>query len=115
MTAEAHAVGLRDLRHHTSEALARVRHGETTLVRIEIARVVARAASALLPATWCLGSHRSHVRHGEGARRWLSSARWSLEALQQLRYSLRRHVKDHRDVPAGEALLLELPSNFPRP
>src|ERR1039458_6104189 len=27
--ADAHAVGLRDLRHHTSEVLARVRHGET--------------------------------------------------------------------------------------
>ena len=29
MTADAHAVGLRDLRHHTSDVLARVRHGET--------------------------------------------------------------------------------------
>src|ERR1700743_1097559 len=27
--AEQHSVGLRDLRHHTSEVLARVRHGET--------------------------------------------------------------------------------------
>jgi prevent-host-death family protein len=27
-TSETHAVGLRDLRHHTSEVLARVRHGE---------------------------------------------------------------------------------------
>jgi prevent-host-death family protein len=26
--AEMHTVGLRDLRHHTSEVLARVRHGE---------------------------------------------------------------------------------------
>jgi len=29
MTADSHVVGLRDLRHHTSEVLARVRHGET--------------------------------------------------------------------------------------
>lgn len=29
LTADSHAVGLRDLRHHTSEVLARVRHGET--------------------------------------------------------------------------------------
>lgn len=27
--ADSHAVGLRDLRHRTSEVLARVRHGET--------------------------------------------------------------------------------------
>ena|ERR1022692_1199728 len=27
--AETHSVGLRDLRHHTSEVLSRVRHGET--------------------------------------------------------------------------------------
>ena len=29
MAADTHAVGLRDLRHRTSEVLARVRHGET--------------------------------------------------------------------------------------
>ena len=29
MVADAHAVGLRDLRHHMSEVLARVRRGET--------------------------------------------------------------------------------------
>lgn len=41
MTAEAHAVGLRDLRHHTSEVLARVRHGETIDVT-EHGRLIAR-------------------------------------------------------------------------
>jgi prevent-host-death family protein len=41
MTAEAHSVGLRDLRHHTSEVLARVRHGETIDVT-EHGRLIAR-------------------------------------------------------------------------
>jgi prevent-host-death family protein len=42
MTAnDAHAVGLRDLRHHTSEVLARVRHGETVDVT-EHGRLIAR-------------------------------------------------------------------------
>jgi prevent-host-death family protein len=41
VTAEAHAVGLRDLRHHTSEVLARVRHGETIDVT-EHGRLIAR-------------------------------------------------------------------------
>jgi prevent-host-death family protein len=41
MTAEAHAVGLRDLRHHTSEVLARVRRGETIDVT-EHGRLIAR-------------------------------------------------------------------------
>jgi prevent-host-death family protein len=41
MSAEAHAVGLRDLRHHTSEVLARVRHGETIDVT-EHGRLIAR-------------------------------------------------------------------------
>ncbi len=41
MTADAHAVGLRDLRHHTSEVLARVRHGETIDVT-ERGRLIAR-------------------------------------------------------------------------
>src|SRR6516225_8609808 len=43
MVAEPHAVGLRDLRHHTSEVLARVRHGETVDVTDHgqlIARIV---------------------------------------------------------------------------
>jgi len=41
MAAEAHAVGLRDLRHHTSAVLARVRHGETIDVT-EHGRLIAR-------------------------------------------------------------------------
>ena len=41
MAAEPHAVGLRDLRHHTSEVLARVRHGETVDVT-EHGRLIAR-------------------------------------------------------------------------
>ena len=41
MTADAHAVGLRDLRHHTSVVLARVRHGETIDVT-EHGRLIAR-------------------------------------------------------------------------
>jgi prevent-host-death family protein len=40
-TADAHVVGLRDLRHHTSEVLARVRHGETIDVT-EHGRLIAR-------------------------------------------------------------------------
>jgi len=45
MTAEAHAVGLRDLRHHTSEVLARVRHGETIDIT-EHGRLIARIVPA---------------------------------------------------------------------
>jgi prevent-host-death family protein len=41
MAADAHAVGLRDVRHHTSEVLARVRHGETIDVT-EHGRLIAR-------------------------------------------------------------------------
>ena len=41
MTADAHVVGLRDLRHHTSEVLARVRRGETIDVT-EHGRLIAR-------------------------------------------------------------------------
>lgn len=41
MAAEEHAVGLRDLRHHTSEVLARVRHGETIDVT-DRGRLIAR-------------------------------------------------------------------------
>jgi prevent-host-death family protein len=41
MSAGADAVGLRDLRHHTSEVLARVRHGETIDVT-EHGRLIAR-------------------------------------------------------------------------
>lgn len=36
-----HTVGLRDLRHHTSEVLARVRHGETVDIT-EHGRLIAR-------------------------------------------------------------------------
>jgi prevent-host-death family protein len=38
---DMHAVGLRDLRHHTSEVLARVRHGETIDIT-EHGRLIAR-------------------------------------------------------------------------
>ncbi|WP_026311127.1 type II toxin-antitoxin system Phd/YefM family antitoxin [Parafrankia elaeagni] len=40
-TSGEHAVGLRELRHHTSEVLARVRHGETIDVT-EYGRLIAR-------------------------------------------------------------------------
>lgn len=40
-THDEHSVGLRDLRHHTSEVLARVRHGETIDIT-EYGRLVAR-------------------------------------------------------------------------
>ena len=40
-TPDTHAVGLRDLRHHTSEVMARVRHGETIDVT-EHGRLIAR-------------------------------------------------------------------------
>jgi prevent-host-death family protein len=43
--AEPHSVGLRDLRHHTSEVLARVRHGETIDVT-EHGRLIARIVPA---------------------------------------------------------------------
>jgi len=45
MTVEPHSVGLRDLRHHTSEVLARVRHGETVDVT-EHGRLIARIVPA---------------------------------------------------------------------
>jgi prevent-host-death family protein len=41
VTAQEHAVGLRDLRHHTSEVLARVRHGEIIDIT-EHGRLIAR-------------------------------------------------------------------------
>jgi prevent-host-death family protein len=41
MTPPDHAVGLRDLRHHTSEVLTRVRHGEIIDVT-EHGRLIAR-------------------------------------------------------------------------
>jgi prevent-host-death family protein len=39
--AEEHSVGLRELRHHTSDVLARVRHGETIEIT-EYGKPVAR-------------------------------------------------------------------------
>lgn len=45
MVADAHSVGLRDLRHHTSEVLARVRHGETVDIT-EHGRLIARIVPA---------------------------------------------------------------------
>lgn len=80
-TADAHTVGLRDLRHHTSEVLARVRHGETIdvtdhgrliarIVPVEhrtptpvLARLVAsgRASLARRPG------YRPRLRPGDGA------------------------------------------------
>jgi prevent-host-death family protein len=41
MASDVHTVGLRDLRHHTGEVLARVRHGETVDVT-EHGRLIAR-------------------------------------------------------------------------
>ena len=45
MAADTHAVGLRDLRHHTSEVLARVRHGQTVDIT-EHGRLIARIVPA---------------------------------------------------------------------
>lgn len=45
MVAEQHSVGLRELRHHTSEVLSRVRHGETVDVT-EHGRLIARIVPA---------------------------------------------------------------------
>ncbi len=45
MTGNDHAVGLRDLRHHTSDELARVRHGETIDIT-ERGRLIARLVPA---------------------------------------------------------------------
>jgi prevent-host-death family protein len=53
MVAEQHSVGLRDLRHHTSEVMARVRHGETVDVTEHgrlIARIVPVAEHEPVPA-----------------------------------------------------------------
>ena len=44
-TTDAHPVGLRELRHHTSEVLTRVRHGETVDVT-EHGRLIARIVPA---------------------------------------------------------------------
>jgi prevent-host-death family protein len=53
MVAEQYSVGLRDLRHHTSEVMARVRHGETVDVTEHgrlIARIVPVAEREPVPA-----------------------------------------------------------------
>jgi prevent-host-death family protein len=45
MAPDAGAVGLRELRHHTSDVLARVRHGETVDIT-EHGRLIARIVPA---------------------------------------------------------------------
>ena len=80
MTADAHAVGLRELRHHTSEVLARVRHGETIDVTDHgrlIARIVPvgeREPTPILARLVASGratlarrpGYRPHMRPGDG-------------------------------------------------
>jgi prevent-host-death family protein len=68
--ANEHAVGLRELRHKTSEVLARVRHGETIDVT-EYGRLVARIvpveereATPVLDRLAAEGRVRSAVRPG---------------------------------------------------
>ncbi|MFE7127392.1 type II toxin-antitoxin system Phd/YefM family antitoxin [Streptomyces sp. NPDC057617] len=65
-----HAVGLRELRHRTSEVLARVRHGETVDVT-EYGRLVARIvpveereATPVLDRLAAEGKVRAAVRPG---------------------------------------------------
>ncbi|MFB7270548.1 type II toxin-antitoxin system Phd/YefM family antitoxin [Streptomyces sp. NPDC056244] len=65
-----HAVGLRELRHRTSEVLARVRHGETVDVT-EYGRLVARIvpveereATPVLDRLVAEGKVRAAVRPG---------------------------------------------------
>lgn len=48
-TPKAHAVGLRELRHHTSDVLTRVRHGETVDVT-DRGQLIARIVPASEPA-----------------------------------------------------------------
>lgn len=78
--ADGHAVGLRDLRHHTSDVLARVRHGETIDVTEHgrlIARIVpvgepeptpilARLVSAGRATVARRPGYRPRMRHSEG-------------------------------------------------
>jgi prevent-host-death family protein len=77
---EPHAVGMRDLRHHTSEVLARVRHGEVidiTEYGHLIARIVPvseRAPSPILAQLVAAGratlaqrpGYRPRLRPGDG-------------------------------------------------
>jgi prevent-host-death family protein len=80
-------VGLRDLRHHTSEVLARVRHGETVDVT-EHGRLIARIVPAgereptpILARLVASGratlarrpGYRPRMRPGDGSD-WLSEA-----------------------------------------
>ena len=79
-TADAHTVGLRDLRRHTSEVLARVRHGETIDVTQHgrlIARIVPveeRAPTPILARLVASGrarlarrpGYRPRMRAGDG-------------------------------------------------
>jgi len=78
-----HAVGLRELRHNTSEVLARVRHGETidvTEYGRPIARIVPVADRPPSPALERLAEtgrmqraerpgYRPRMRHGDGVDR----------------------------------------------
>jgi prevent-host-death family protein len=80
MSAEPHTVGLRDLRHHTSEVLARVRHGETIDITDHgrlIARIVPveqRAPTPILARLVASGraslarrpGYRPRMRPGDG-------------------------------------------------
>ena len=92
MVADAHTVSLRDLRHHTSEVLPRVRHGETIdvteygrlIARIvpvgerQPAPVLARLADSGRATLARRPGYRPRVRPGDGTDR-LSEA---LEALR---------------------------------
>ena len=81
--AETHSVGLRDLRHHTSEVLARVRHGETVDVtehghliarivpagRREPTPVLARLATSGRATLAERPGYRPRMRPGDGTSR----------------------------------------------
>jgi len=80
---DTHTVGLRDLRHHTSEVLARVRHGETIDVTEHgrlIARIVPVGERQPAPVLACLveagratlaqrPGYRPRMRPGDGTDR----------------------------------------------
>jgi prevent-host-death family protein len=72
MAADAHAVGLRDLRHHTSDVLARVRRGETVDVTEHgklIARIVPAGEREPVPAlTRLVESGRATLAQRPGYR-----------------------------------------------
>src|ERR1039458_8587959 len=77
MAADAHAVGLRDLRHHTSEVLARVRRGETIDVT-EHGRLIAR----IVPV--------GERQPPPVLARLVESRRWDRPALRDTRGAARR-------------------------